>query len=201
MRPQTGKSPQAPSNRPLQPLKRQGNINLGQPRKLCLLGGVLPRAIEHRPPRSTFSIFSTSVFSTPLYFRGRPKFRILGRFAGALRPRPTSCSRLPVARNRGVSRVSVISRQGFDFPDFRCKLYGLFENAPIPQEVKGMADGDSLRQLFSFSGLTFARVRGIVRYILSETGVGPVPILPVVSHMFPPAFLRFELRESRNGCF
>ncbi len=36
----------------------------------------------------------------------------------------------------------------FDFPFFRCKLYGPFENAPIPQEVKGYADGDSLRQLF-----------------------------------------------------
>ena len=92
MRPQTGKRPQAPSNRPLQPLKRQwnkvfasgqaireasltvlrptvhgsetsrtqkrslcglaassgvlnpqGNKKGGQPRKLCLLGGVLPR--------------------------------------------------------------------------------------------------------------------------------------------------------------
>ena len=43
-------------------------------------------------------------------------------------------------------------------------------------------------------GLTFTRMRGIVRYILSETGVGPVPILPVVSHMFPPAF--FELTSS-----
>ena len=38
------------------------------------------------------------------------------------------------------------------------------KNFPIPQEVKGMADGDSLRQLFSFSGLTFAYARGIVWY-------------------------------------
>jgi len=152
MRPQTGKSPQAPSNRPLQPLKRQGNKKGGQPRKLCLLGGVLPRAIEHKTLGSTFS---TSVFSPPWYFRGRPNFGVLGRFAGALRPRATSYSRLPVARNRPVCRVSVISRQGFDFPDFRCKLYGPFENAPIPQEVKGLADGDSLRQLFCVFGLDF----------------------------------------------
>ena len=77
-----GKCPQVPSNRPLQPPKRQGNMTFGQPRKLCLLGGVLPRAIEHRPPRSTLSIFSRSFFSTPCYFRGRPKFRVLGRFVG-----------------------------------------------------------------------------------------------------------------------
>ena len=36
------------------------------------------------------------------------------------------------------------------------------KNYPIPQEVKGMADGDSLRQLFSFSGLTFPRTHDIV---------------------------------------
>ena len=73
------------------------------------------------------------------------------------------------------------------------------KNYPIPQEVKGMADGDSLRQLFSFSGLTFTRMRGIVRYILSETGVGPVPILPVVSHMFPPAFLSSQAHWESLG--
>ena len=67
----------------------------------------------------------------------------------------------------------------FDFPDFRCKLYGLFENAPIPQEVKGMADGDSLRQLFSFSGLTFTRMRGIVRYILSVRKMSGEWVLPL----------------------
>ena len=87
------------------------------------------------------------------------------------------------------SPAFLFSRLKFDFPRFGCRLYDPFENAPIPQEVKGYADGDSLSQLFSFSGLTFMRMRGIVRYILSETGVGPVPILPVVSHMFPPAFL------------
>ena len=109
MHSETGKRPQAPSSRPLQPLKRQNDMTFGQPRKLCLLGGVLPRAIEHRPQRSTFSIFSTSVFSALWYFREKPKFRVLGRFTGALRPRPTSCSRFPVARNRPVCRVSVIS--------------------------------------------------------------------------------------------
>ena len=72
---------------------------------------------------------------------------------------------------------------------------------PFPEGVKGYADGDSLRQLFSFSGLTFACTRGIVRYILSETGVGPVPILPVVSHMFPPAFLSFELGNRKKVVF
>ena len=37
--------------------------------------------------------------------------------------------------------------------------------------------------------------------ILSETGVGPVPILPVVSHMFPPAFLCFELGNRKKAVF
>ena len=72
---------------------------------------------------------------------------------------------------------------------------------PFPEGVKGYADGDSLRQLFSSSGLTFAYARGIVRYILSETGVGPVPILPVVSHMFPPAFSSFELGNRKKAVF
>ena len=59
----------------------------------------------------------------------------------------------------------------FDFWRFRCRLYDLLKNYPIPQEVKGMADGDSLRQLFSSSGLTFARVRGIVRYLFGAPRV------------------------------
>ena len=92
-------------------------MTFGQPRKLCLLGGVLPRAIEHRPQGSTLSHFSRSVFSTPYYFRGRPIFRVLGRFAGALRPRPTSCPRLHVARIWAVSRVSVILSSDSRRPD------------------------------------------------------------------------------------
>lgn len=43
MRSETGKRPQAPSNRPLQPLKKQNDMTFGQLRKLCLYGGVLPR--------------------------------------------------------------------------------------------------------------------------------------------------------------
>ena len=54
------------------------------------------------------------------------------------------------------------SRRKFDFSDFGCILFGPLKNAPIPQEVKGSADGDSLRQLFSSSDLTSARMRGIV---------------------------------------
>ena len=111
MRSETGKRPQAPSNRPLQPIKRQNDMTFGQPRKLCLLGGVLPRAIEHSPPRSTFSIFSRSVFSTPLYFRGMPNFAFLGRFEGGFRLGATSCPRENVARIWGVCRVSVISEE------------------------------------------------------------------------------------------
>ena len=51
-------------------------------------------------------------------------------------------------------------------------IYKAFlKNYPIPQEVKGMADGDSLRQLFSFSGLTFACARGIVWYLFGAPRV------------------------------
>ena len=40
------------------------------------------------------------------------------------------------------------------------RVYGVdymafLKNYPIPQEVKGMADGDSLRQPFFFFGLDF----------------------------------------------
>ena len=62
------------------------------------------------------------------------------------------------------SPAFLFSRLKFDFPRFGCRLYDLLKNYPIPQEVKGYADGDSLRQLFSFSGLTFMRMRGIVRW-------------------------------------
>ena len=75
----SGECPQAPSNRPLQPLKRHGNIKLGQPRKLCLAGGPIPRVIEHSPPRSTFS---RSVFSTPSIFEEGRNFAFWGDLRG-----------------------------------------------------------------------------------------------------------------------
>lgn len=37
----------------------------------------------------------------------------------------------------------------FDFWRFRCRLYDLLKNYPIPQEVKGMADGDSIKWIKS----------------------------------------------------
>ena len=82
MRSETGKRPQAPSNLPLQPLKKQNDMTFGQPRKLCLSGGVLPRPIVSEPRKEYLSIFSRAIFSTPWYFRERPIFGILGRFDG-----------------------------------------------------------------------------------------------------------------------
>ena len=64
---------------------------------------------------------------------------------------------------------------------------------PFLKRLRVWLTGIRSVSFFAFSGLTFACVRGIVRYILSETGVGPVPILPVVSHMFPPAFCVLSL--------
>ena len=95
MRPQTGKRPQAPSNRPLQSIKRQGNMTFGQPRKLCLLGGVLPRPIVSTSRKEYLSIFSRAIFSTSRYFRERPIFGVLGRFEGAFdlaRPHVRACT-------------------------------------------------------------------------------------------------------------
>ena len=65
---------------------------------------------------------------------------------------------------KGLRSIGFFFAEEFDFWRFRCRLYDLLKNYPIPQEVKGMADGDSLRQLFSSSGLTFAYVRGIVQH-------------------------------------
>ena len=77
----------------------------------------------------------------------------------------------------------------------------LLRMLPFLKRLRVMLTGIRSVSFFAFSGLTFACVRGIVRYILSETGVGPVPILPVVSHMFPPAFLRFELGNRKMAAF
>ena len=77
----------------------------------------------------------------------------------------------------------------------------LLRMLPFLKRLRVWLTGIRSVSFFAFSGLTFARVRGIVRYILSETGVGPVPILPVVSHMFPPAFLRFELGNRKMAVF
>ena len=83
--------------------------NFGQLRKLSPIPGVLRRPIVSDPRKEYLSIFSRAIFSTPWYFRGRPNFAFLGRFEGGFRPGATSCSRFPVARNRPVCRVSVIS--------------------------------------------------------------------------------------------
>ena len=72
---------------------------------------------------------------------------------------------------------------------------------PFLKRLRVLLTGIRSVSFFSFSGLTFACARGIVRYILSETGVGPVPILPVVSHMFPPAFSSFELGNRKKAVF
>ena len=53
-----------------------------------------------------------------------------------------------VAALSSLSQSFFLFEAKFDFWGFECKLYGPLKNAPIPQEVKGMADGDSLRQPF-----------------------------------------------------
>ena len=52
---------------------------------------------------------------TPPLFSRKGEISRFGAICGGLRPRATSCPRLPVARNRGISRVSVISCIGLDF--------------------------------------------------------------------------------------
>ena len=102
----SGECPQAPSNRPLQPIKRHGNIKLGQPRKLCLAGGPIPRVIEHRPPRSTFS---RSVFSTPSIFEEGRNFAFWGDLRGL-------CG---LARPHARARLSRETGPFLAFPLFR----------------------------------------------------------------------------------
>ena len=104
----TGKRPQTPRNRPLQPLKRQQDKTFGHLRKLCLYGGVLPRPIEIPCLREDPSAYFEADFFRSRYFRGKPIFGVSGRFVGAFRATSASCSRLPFARNRGICRVSVI---------------------------------------------------------------------------------------------
>ena len=72
------------------------------------------------------------------------------------------------------------------FPLFRgenltFRVYGVdymafLKNYPIPQEVKGMADGDSLRQLFFFFGLDFRVCAWYCTALLSDAGDVPVPV-------------------------
>ena len=77
----------------------------------------------------------------------------------------------------------------------------LLRMLPFLKRLRVWLTGIRSVSFFVFSGLIFARVCGIVRYILSETGVGPVPVLPVVSHMFPPAFSSFELGNRKKAVF
>ena len=168
MRPQTGKRPQVASNRLCKPLNGKKQ-NIRTAAETLPIRGSPSAAIENPMPQGgPVGLFSSSVFSGHGIFEESRNFAFWGDWRGPCGLVRPHYSRLPVARKTGVSRVSVISRQGFDFPDFRCKLYGPFENAPIPQEVKGYADGDSLRQLFSFSGLTFPRTHDIVRLPFRE---------------------------------
>ena len=75
----------------------------------------------------------------------------------------------------------------------------LLRMLPFLKRLRVMLTGIRSVSFFLVWGLTFTRMRGIVRYILSETGVGPVPILPVVSHMFPPAFLSSQAHWESLG--
>ena len=105
--------PASPVKSPQQPPKRQGNKKLGQLRKLCLLGGVLPRPIEIPSQREYLRPIFVVGFFDPLYFRGKPKIGVLGRFAGALRPRPTSCPHLPATQIWGALRPNDVPQLQF----------------------------------------------------------------------------------------
>ena len=94
-----------------------------------------------------------------------------------------------VAALSSLSQSFFLFEAKFDFWGFECKLYGPLKNAPIPQEVKGSADGDSLRQLFFVFGLDFRVCAWYCTALLSDAGDVPVPVLPTVRHD-PPAFLR-----------
>ena len=206
MRSETGKRPQAPSNLPLQPLKKQNDMTFGQPRKLCLSGGVLPRAIEHRPPRSTFSIFSRSVFSTPSYFQGRPNFGVLRRFAGGFQPRATHV-RACASREFGPFLA---------FPLFRRNRYSVPTTRKTPRShhqrmaesgvtieprAKPSRDGDAQkhgemrRSSVDFSALAVYLTVGL--NAISSFGVGR--LLPVVpSELATGSFIRLPNPEKKN---
>jgi len=64
-----------------------------------------------------------------------------------------------------------------------------------------MADGDSLRQLFCVFGLDFRVCAWYCTALLSDAGDVPVPVCRWFRTCFHRLFSRFELRESKNGCF
>ena len=55
-------------------------MTFGQPRKLCLLGGVLPRAIEHKNLGSTFEVG----FFGPVVFSRKAEISRFGAICGVL---------------------------------------------------------------------------------------------------------------------
>ena len=102
----------------------------------------------------------------------KAEFRVFGAICGGL----SASSGLMLAlerraKQRPFSRFRYFSSYHLTFCVSGVDYMAFLKNYPIPQEVKGMADGDSLRQLFSSSGLTFARVRGIVRYLFGAPRV------------------------------
>ena len=108
-RTQTGKRPQAPSNRPLQPPKRQKIKHSDSCGNSAYPGGVLPRRCKSLIVKEDPNHYFSSRFFRVTVFSRIPEFRVFGRFEGGFRACATSCPRLPVARNRPVSRDSVIS--------------------------------------------------------------------------------------------
>ena len=84
----------------------------------------------------------------------------------------------------------------FEAADLTFRVSGVdymafLKNYPIPQEVKGMADGESLRQLFLISGLTFACARGIVWCLPFEHRCRACVSIAGGFGMFLPAFFVF----------
>ena len=76
-------------------------------------------------------------FFDPVVFSRKAEISRFGAICGALRPCAASCPRSPVARNRAVSRVSVISGIRLDFYRFRMYLISsLVEISSCAQGLK-----------------------------------------------------------------
>ena len=88
------------------------------------------------------------------FFRPRGIFEEgrISRFWGDLAGFAASCDLIPALACR-AKQGGILAFPLFRGGDLTFRVYGVdymafLKNYPIPQEVKGMADGDSLRQLF-----------------------------------------------------
>ena len=98
-------------------------------------------------------------FFDPVLFSRKAEFRGFGAICGGLSTRRDLIIRACTSRETGPFVAFPLFRGG----DLTFRVYGVdyiafLKNYPIPQEVKGMADGDSLRQPFFWIELWESRV-------------------------------------------